>query len=1083
MRIADYEVQGEIARGGAGVVYRARHRIHGTPAAIKLLLEPLSAEAQERFRREAHVTFRLRHPHVVGLLEWGTHQGHPYLVLELVEGSSLERRLRAQGPLPARLLFQVGQQLADALHYAHGLGLVHRDIKPANVLLEASSGRAVLTDFGLAQVAGADQERITVTGEVVGTPAYMSPEQAQGLGAAVGPASDIYSLGATLYAALCGRPPVEATTPLATMTAVVQDTPPHPLDVYPAAHPALAEIALRCLAKDPAARFPDAAALREALADASRSAPAPAGGRRLGWALGAALVAGGVGLGWALGRGSGSRAPAPAAAPPPRTAAPEPAPLGPLDAWVTPYSHLLALRAAAASGDWRDQARLALGYAAQREPRLAYDALAAALEGAEDPAAARALRCLRARLAFQVADPEQALADAQVLLEADPRDVTAWRLKAQALLETSAPEAALAALDEARRLGNPEDLETTLLGAILDSARARFADAEGRAAEAEALRDAALGRLQQAEARGCALSLIPRLRLRLLSTSDGELRRTVDRLLELDPMDPTLWRQSAILAEQELDAERLLTDAYTAYDLDPNDFTSASLMLGLLLRMERYQEAASLGEVLLQSAPGELVPRFEAGLAYALSHLDPLGQGERILELAETYRGEPTSEARLLTHAELGLALFDGDYPKVLRWLEPLGSYPGAPAAAVGLDAELLRARWDAERGLRSLGHAHQDLAAWSGLGADPTGAASLRGALFLRQGLPRLAVSELGADPLARGSALLQLEAWPEALEAFEEGAPRGTLRVLAYARALRGAGQEPRALTVLRESFPQLSGAEAAALERAGREELLRQARAVLDAAPAQALAVVDELLLLDPEDLEPRLLLARAAQALPTSVQLVQLVEELLRDTPGASPALLEELSLLLRDRRPGAASMLQLERFRDDPSRVDAATHVAGYYCRLGRFAAAEALLDDALRASPGAPSLRALRAVTREAQGLPEAEAELAACFADPATGPGLKDLVALHLGRARVRAGAHEAALAALEPASSSQVADLALAGEVWLAVALHALGRDPARVRGLLGSTRERLAQGVYLGRAERRALTELQVQVLGVR
>ncbi|MEZ6187751.1 MAG: serine/threonine-protein kinase [Planctomycetota bacterium] len=269
MEIGAYEVERELARGGAGVVYRARHRVRGTLVAIKVLLaQHTTPEETERFRREAEATFRLRHPHVVGVLEFDTHQGHPFLVLELVEGESLQARIEREGTLVVEDLIRIGEQIADALHYAHGMGLVHRDLKPHNVLLEARTGRAVLTDFGIAQFLNdATKETLTVTGEVVGTPAYMSPEQALGDRARIGPASDIYSLAATLYAGLTGRPPFDGGAPLVVMQQVATDPPRDPRELNPRANPALSKLVVQCLAKVPSERGHDAESLREALRD------------------------------------------------------------------------------------------------------------------------------------------------------------------------------------------------------------------------------------------------------------------------------------------------------------------------------------------------------------------------------------------------------------------------------------------------------------------------------------------------------------------------------------------------------------------------------------------------------------------------------------------------------------------------------------------------------------------------------------------------------------------------------------------------------------------------------------------------
>ena len=255
-RVGDYVLEERLGRGGMGSVFRARHLGTGAERALKTLTcgEP---ELLLRFQREARALAAAEHPHVVRVHAFEQHQGRPYLVTELLEGGDLERRLRA-GPLEPRAAARLALELAEGLALVHERGVLHRDLKPANVLFDGE-GRPKLADFGLARVQGADS--LTATGELLGTPAYMSPEQARGARGAIDARSDVYGLGAILYACLSGRPPFQGATVLALLSSVLQDTPP-PLGV----DPGLAAVCSRALAKDPADRPADAAAFARELA-------------------------------------------------------------------------------------------------------------------------------------------------------------------------------------------------------------------------------------------------------------------------------------------------------------------------------------------------------------------------------------------------------------------------------------------------------------------------------------------------------------------------------------------------------------------------------------------------------------------------------------------------------------------------------------------------------------------------------------------------------------------------------------------------------------------------------------------------
>lgn len=259
-RFGDYELLEELGRGGMGVVYRARQIGLDREVAVKMTLrgELSSVEDRKRFRAEAEAAARLDHTGIVPVHEVGELEGRPYFSMKYIRGPTLSQML-ANGPLPPHEAARILTAVARAIHFAHKNGVLHRDLKPSNILID-EDGQPHLTDFGLAKQI-ADAASITKSGAVLGTPAYMAPEQAGGARGEVSPASDVYSLGAILYHMLTGRPPFQAASPVDTVLMVLEQDPAPPRVVNAKADRDLEMIALRCLQKPPDLRYESAESL------------------------------------------------------------------------------------------------------------------------------------------------------------------------------------------------------------------------------------------------------------------------------------------------------------------------------------------------------------------------------------------------------------------------------------------------------------------------------------------------------------------------------------------------------------------------------------------------------------------------------------------------------------------------------------------------------------------------------------------------------------------------------------------------------------------------------------------------------
>lgn len=259
----DYDILTEVARGGMGVVYRARHRMLKRVVALKVLREGDAASEEDilRFMQEAKAAASLQHPNIVPIHEMNVHKGQPYFTMDYIEGTPLDHRIE-RGPLTPHDACKILGTVAEAIHYAHTEGIIHRDIKPANIILDRHE-RPMITDFGLAVNLSHDarSERMTRTGAVMGTIPYIPPEQAAGQLERIGPRSDVYSLGALLYEMLTGVPPFSGQTQFELLQHVIHHEPRPPRRLNPRIHPDAETICLKCLNKDPQRRYESAAAL------------------------------------------------------------------------------------------------------------------------------------------------------------------------------------------------------------------------------------------------------------------------------------------------------------------------------------------------------------------------------------------------------------------------------------------------------------------------------------------------------------------------------------------------------------------------------------------------------------------------------------------------------------------------------------------------------------------------------------------------------------------------------------------------------------------------------------------------------
>src|SRR5256885_7119127 len=268
---ANYELEDEVGRGGMGIVYCARDKRLKREIAIKVLPPELSfrADIRQRFLREAEPAAQLNHQNIVPIYTVEERDNLVYFVMAYIKGDNLGVRLQQHGPLPPVEVRRILKEVAEALAYAHNRNVIHRDIKPDNIIIDEETGRAMVTDFGIARaLTDTGDSRLTATGMAIGTPAYMSPEQSAG-DKAIDGRSDLYSLGVVGYQMLCGQPPFVASNTPSILVKHLSERPVPVEERWPDIPPDLSRAVMMCLEKDPADRFPNAAAFAQALSGGS----------------------------------------------------------------------------------------------------------------------------------------------------------------------------------------------------------------------------------------------------------------------------------------------------------------------------------------------------------------------------------------------------------------------------------------------------------------------------------------------------------------------------------------------------------------------------------------------------------------------------------------------------------------------------------------------------------------------------------------------------------------------------------------------------------------------------------------------
>jgi serine/threonine protein kinase len=274
-RLSKYEILEEIGRGGFAVVYKARDTTLDRIVALKVLAPHLSWEPQfvAQFHREAKAVAKLRHPHIITVHEIGEEENQLFIAMEYLQGRSLAQMLTEEGALPLEQAVTILEQVADALDYAHSEGILHRDIKPGNILVEEGGGvklHATLMDFGLVK-AMEGSRYVRTSGKIVGTPKYMSPEQAEG--EELDRRSDLYSLGVVAYQMCTGQVPFNAPSPLVVLRLHADKAPPSPCELNPRLSDEVEKVLVKTLAKQREERFQSAGEIVQTLREAVEAKP------------------------------------------------------------------------------------------------------------------------------------------------------------------------------------------------------------------------------------------------------------------------------------------------------------------------------------------------------------------------------------------------------------------------------------------------------------------------------------------------------------------------------------------------------------------------------------------------------------------------------------------------------------------------------------------------------------------------------------------------------------------------------------------------------------------------------------------
>ena len=644
-RVGNYVLLGELARGGQGAVYKARHAELGSMVAIKLLLAE-DPDSRRRFRQEAKTLAHLRHPNLIGVPDSGAlPDGTPYMAMDLVDGEDLKARVARTGPPALAEVARVLGALADTLEYCHAHGVVHRDVKPQNVLIERGTGRVVLIDFGLIKrdrlvLAWSTQDGASLTqeGELMGTPAYMPPEQADPSFGEIGPRSDVYALGATLYFLLTGEPPFQGVSALNIISDLMQAPAPDPRRANPAVPAALAELCARCMAKRPGDRPISAAAFAEALRAATSAQPTrPASTRRLAMALAVASGIGGIaGAGWIVHARSPraiARPEAPATA---ESASEARYPQDPAPRPATAEEYLQRGSARAQQGD-------AAGALADFDQAIALD-----------PRLAQAYSN-RGFARVSLDQHQAAIADCDRAIALDPRLASAYSNRGRARWQLGQHQAALADYDQAIALdpyteayvnrGNARALLGQHQAAIADFDHALALDprlplayvSRGFARENLGQKQAAIADYDQ------AIALDPRYARAYVNRggarwSLGQVEAAIadyDRAIDLDPRDTQTYVNRGAARTIDGQHQAAIADFDRAIDLDPRNalaYFSRGLVHG---KLGQHQAAIASYDQVIALDPRHAPAYANRGLARA-----SLGQSqaaiadyERFLEL------------------------------------------------------------------------------------------------------------------------------------------------------------------------------------------------------------------------------------------------------------------------------------------------------------------------------------------------------------------------------------------------------------------------------------------------------------------